>query len=300
MVDDQALSGPHSVDIVDDSDLLQEFTGICSGAWTFSCWMYIPIEFSGKSYFYMMSYYKDNISQGDLRYQVVLSFNSQSGVVKSEGFGPTLPLIMGQWVEIRVEIDLDADWFECYYNDELLDEKNWTTGSFNQNDGYFNLNSVHIWANGATSVYYDDFFLEGETGPIPNLACDGELIWNKVKPWETVQGDFTVENIGEPNSVLDWEIVEWPVFGNWTFSTDWGRLRPEDGPVTVEVTVDAPYETKTYTGVIILCAICDPNICCEVLVTLKVQKSKTINNTFLEFLQHYPNTFPILRQLLGL
>ena len=38
VVDVQALSSPNSVDIVRDADLMHEFTGICSGTWTLSCY----------------------------------------------------------------------------------------------------------------------------------------------------------------------------------------------------------------------------------------------------------------------
>ena len=300
VVDDQALSYPHSVDIVGDTDLMHEFIGICSGQWTLTYWMYVPTDFLDVSYSYMMSYYRDNISSSDLRHQLSLEFNGMSGSVWSRFSGLTLPLIKGQWVEIRVEIDLDSDWLECYYNDELIDEKNWTAGIFNTNDGYFNLNSVAMWASGSASVYYDDFSLEGETGPMPNLACDGELFWDNVKTSETVMGNFTVENIGDPNSVLDWELIEWPDWNtSWTFSIDGGRLKPEDEPVTIEVTVEAPNNINTeYTGIIKLCAIYDPNICCEISVYLKTQRNKTINNPFLNWLQCHPNVFPLLQKLI--
>jgi parallel beta-helix repeat protein len=84
----------------------------------------------------------------------------------------------------------------------------------------------------------------------PDLNCDGSLSWTNVQPGETVTGSFTVENIGEPNSELDWEIIEWPNWGNWNFTPMSGDdLTPEDGSVTVQVTVEAPNEqNQEFTG----------------------------------------------------
>ena len=76
---------------------------------------------------------------------------------------------------------------------------------------------------------------------IPDLNCDGTLSWTDVPPGTTVNGNFTVENIGDPNSRLDWEITEWPDWGTWTFIPSSGEdLKPEDESVAVQVTVVAP------------------------------------------------------------
>jgi hypothetical protein len=303
VVDDQALSSPHSVDIVGAADLLHVFTGICSGQWTLTFWNYVPTDFLDASYFYMMSYYRDLVPYSLLRAQLSIEFNGLSGNVWSRFFGQTTPLIKGQWVEIRIEIDLDTDWLECYYNDELIDAKNWTAGVHNTHNGYFNLNTVAMWASDSDSVYYDDFTLEGEAGPIPELVCEGELFWDNVKTSETVTGSFTVKNNGDPNSVLDWEIIEWPEGWNttWTFYPENGRLKPEDGPATVEVTVEAPDKTNSeFTGEIKLCAIYDPEEFCTIPVGLITPKTKSINRPILNWLQSHPYMFPLLQKLIQL
>jgi len=40
---------------------------------------------------------------------------------------------------------------------------------------------------------------------VPDLACEGTLEWNDVTPYDTVTGGFTVSNIGEADSNLDWK-----------------------------------------------------------------------------------------------
>jgi len=58
---------------------------------------------------------------------------------------------------LPVEIDLDADWQEFYYNGQLLTAKSWTDGV--SGDGALNIGAVDLFANGASSVYYDDMSL---------------------------------------------------------------------------------------------------------------------------------------------
>ncbi|MBN1860335.1 MAG: aryl-sulfate sulfotransferase [Candidatus Thermoplasmatota archaeon] len=82
---------------------------------------------------------------------------------------------------------------------------------------------------------------------IPDLDCTGSLSWSKVKPGETVTGSFQLQNIGGADSLLNWTLngssITW---GIWSFTPDSGEnLRPEDGPITIEVTVIAPNEKKS-------------------------------------------------------
>ena len=85
-----------------------------------------------------------------------------------------------------------------------------------------------------------------EGGPIPDLDCSGTLSWTGVPPGSTVTGSFTVENIGEPNSLLDWEVESYPEWGTWTFDPENGEnLAPEDNPITVNVEVVAPNQQNS-------------------------------------------------------
>jgi len=80
-----------------------------------------------------------------------------------------------------------------------------------------------------------------------DLSCDGSLTWADVHPGDTVTGSFTVKNIGQATSNLSWEITEWPEWGTWTFiPSDGEKLTPEQGPVTINVTVIAPDKKNTH------------------------------------------------------
>jgi len=79
-----------------------------------------------------------------------------------------------------------------------------------------------------------------------DLDCDGTLSWTNVKPGETVEGSFEVSNIGDPFTLLNWEIESYPDWGTWTFDPESGDdLTPEEGSVIVNVEVIAPDERDT-------------------------------------------------------
>ena len=81
----------------------------------------------------------------------------------------------------------------------------------------------------------------------PDLYCSGSLSWSNIKPGATVNGSFQVQNIGDAGSLLNWTVntssITW---GNWSFIPVYGKnLTPEDGQVTVQVSVVAPNEKNT-------------------------------------------------------
>ncbi len=79
-----------------------------------------------------------------------------------------------------------------------------------------------------------------------NLDCAGSLSWTKVKPGATVTGSFTVRNIGGSGSLLNWTVnTSTLTWGTWTCTpTSGANLTPEDGNVTVQVSVVAPDKKK--------------------------------------------------------
>ncbi|MBN2599620.1 MAG: C10 family peptidase, partial [Candidatus Thermoplasmatota archaeon] len=142
----------------------------------------------------------------------------------------------------------------------------WTAGHNVVVDGYNTDDFYHVnWGWGGT---YNGWYLLPEELPyqltviegvivdilkntgIPDLACEGILEWNNVTPNETVTGSFTIRNTGDAGSSLDWEITEWPPWGEWSFTPAHGyNLKPEDGPTTIVVQVVVPnQENHLFTG----------------------------------------------------
>jgi hypothetical protein len=142
---------------------------------------------------------------------------------------------------------------------------------------------------------------------IPDLRCSGALDWT-CKPGDTVTGDFTVENVGDPESLLDWEIVEWPEWGQWSFTPMSGvGLKPEDGSVTVQVTLGAPknrYKATNnweFTGEVTIVNQEDSGDSCTIPVNLNLESTNNKNMYTLFFsrlFERFPNLFQLLQPLL--
>ena len=110
------------------------------------------------------------------------------------------------------------------------------------------------WTNPYPNLSENDVFKieyipppEEEEPPVPNepdLDCEGSLSWSNIKPGETVNGIFKVQNIGDNGSFLNWTInISSITWGNWSFSPEFGEnLTPEDGQKTIHVSVIAPNE----------------------------------------------------------
>jgi len=142
-----------------------------------------------------------------------------------------------------------------------------------------------------------------EASPKPDLSCEGNLAWSKIKPGTEVIGNFTVTNIGEPDSNLDWEISDWPSWGTWTITPLEGSdLKPEDSSFTIEVSVVAPNEkNKDYNGNVTIVNKEDGSDTCSIQVTLSTPMNKkiSIRQILYQFLQYLAQRFPMFNQILS-
>jgi lantibiotic modifying enzyme len=84
----------------------------------------------------------------------------------------------------------------------------------------------------------------------PDLVCSGNLNWVNIKPCSNVTGSFYIENAGDSKSLLDWEIADFPEWGDWTITPEEGYdITPEHEPFVVEVSVVAPDDMNIeFTG----------------------------------------------------
>ncbi len=174
----QARSAPNSVDILGASDLVHEYSGYTAGQWTYTAWQFVPDNTTGVSYFILLNSYDDAGATNNWSVQV--QFDSAQNLVINDGVsGGNLPLVKGQWVEIRVEIDLNANTQAFYYNNQQL-----YTGSWSEEvsgGGAVNIGAVDLFANNASSVFYDDLSLVNASQPV---ACDApeDIPWASVNP----------------------------------------------------------------------------------------------------------------------
>lgn len=109
---------------------------------------------------------------------------------------------------------------------------------------------IDILGGGSSSIswYENDLYCDS------NLDCEGNFKWIDITPGTIINESFVVKNIGKDGSDLNWEIIEYPDWGVWTFNpSDGSGLSPNDGELLVEVTVIVPDEKNSdFSGKIIL------------------------------------------------
>ena len=210
-------SSPHSVDINTDSDLVHEFSGYTSGTWVFTAWQYIPNDFVGESVFILLDIYSDDGANNNWATQI--QFNSTTNLVNSDFEDATLPLIKGQWVELRNVINLDNDTQYFYYNGTLLTNKSWTEGV--SGGGILDIAAIDLFANGASTVYYDDISLRHPYTLTINIVGNGTVTKNPDQL--TYLYNTPVELTAIPDT--DW------VFSHWS-----GDLTGDSNPETISMT----------------------------------------------------------------
>ena len=190
----QARSAPNSAAIEVDSDLVHEYSGYTSGGWLYAAWQYVPSDFTGESYFILLNEYT-SAGGGDGNWSAQVHFNGATNQVLADGVGaafPPLTLVKGQWVELRVEIDLDADTQTFYYDNQVLYTGSWSDGV--SGGGSINIAAVDLFANGASVIYYDDMVLE----PFAvTCSAPDDIPWASVSPaaGTTTPGNSTAVNV---------------------------------------------------------------------------------------------------------
>jgi len=84
----------------------------------------------------------------------------------------------------------------------------------------------------------------------PDLECVGSINLIDVKPGSKIDGNFTIKNIGESLSGLEWVIEEYPDWGTWSFNPGNGDyIKPESEGFSVGFSILAPLErNQNFSG----------------------------------------------------
>ncbi|KYK21408.1 hypothetical protein AYK24_09125 [Thermoplasmatales archaeon SG8-52-4] len=136
---------------------------------------------------------------------------------------------------------------------------------------------------------------------VPDLQCEGNLRFTDIPPGSTNNGTFTIENVGDHESELNWEITEYPEWGEWSFSILNGTgLTPEDGKITIEVTVVAPDEkNEIFTGNVEITNIENTKDHCDVDVLITTPKLRTdYDNLLTRLFEQFSDKVPFIKELL--
>ncbi|UCF13537.1 MAG: PKD domain-containing protein [Thermoplasmatales archaeon] len=229
VVDDQARSIPNSCEIAWfgglSADIVQQFTDINSGEWIITTYLYVPSDMQGQSDFILLNTYNHG---GPYSWSLQLAVSATSGLIWDlDNPGDSLPLITDDWVQLRWEVDFEADIQTVYYDGEELLSKSWVDGA--SGGGAKNLACIDLYADTSpsTSVYWDDFLLDR---PEP-LSCDANGPYEALVD-EEIQFDGTAAG-GTPPYEFLWD------FGNGDTSTveDPVYTYSEPGVYTVNLTV---------------------------------------------------------------
>jgi hypothetical protein len=157
VTDAQARSGPNSVDIGAAADAVHPFTGNDSGQWTLTAWHFMPVRpLQNETFFIVNNVYNHG---GPYEWTVQVGFNPVTGMV-TDAFRPDTPIAIAwnRWAEIRLEIDLDADTIDTFYDGSLL-----SSGQYTIRGGPAEIANIDLFGNG-TQSFYDDISLVPEPG----------------------------------------------------------------------------------------------------------------------------------------
>jgi len=167
------------------------------------------------------------------------------------------------------------------------------------NNPFTDLNNLDLSLVASTESGY---MISSQQGHTLNLDCTDKLVWNDVKPNEIIVcigGTITISNIGEPDSLLDWEIVEYPDWGVWEFPIRSGEDLAVDGNILLGFELTAPdvesYEFNGHIKIINTENLSDVEY---IEVSLTTPKNKVVN-PFVLFFWRIIERFPFFEFLLG-
>jgi hypothetical protein len=161
----QSSSAPHSVRVDGAVDAVHEYSET-DGQWTYGGELFIPGNLSGQTYFILLNQYDDAGTTNNWSVQVLFD-GAQGLMIDTGASGATMAYVADQWVPFRIEIDLDADTQDFYYNDTLFYSGTWS--GHVSGGGITSIGAVDLFANAASPVYYDNLYL---TTPVTAVALN--------------------------------------------------------------------------------------------------------------------------------
>jgi len=188
--EEQAATGVNSLKIVGPNDTVAYFQDLTGGLWIVKAKVYVPAGMSGTLYFIMLNRYSTACG-GGCDWSVQVPMNAGAGTIHDDMGGATLPLIVDEWVEIRVEIDLNNNLHSIFYNgDPLALSRVWDDGGNNA------IQAIDLYSGDCSGAYYDDVSLERLCVPV---QVNREVDLNSTALIEGV--DTPVYEEGDPMAV---------------------------------------------------------------------------------------------------
>ena len=142
--------GIDSVEVDGSADAVQVLD-ITEGKWVLTAMQYIPSGTSGTTRFHMQNTYRN----GTIGRSVQWFFSLSDGTIGDDyDTSASAHIIYDEWIELKLVMDLDNDLLEQYYNGELISTRAWVYSGSSQ------IQSIDLYGNGASSVYYDDIKIQ--------------------------------------------------------------------------------------------------------------------------------------------
>ncbi len=149
VTDIQYYSSPQSAAILPTSDIVQTFPGDSTGEWEMTAWCYIPTGSTGSQYFIMLNQYYHDTNN----WSVQIQFDSDAGNVIDTYSTSTTSIINDQWVKVEIDIYLDLNSYDIFYNDSFLASDDWQTS------GSQKIAALDLFSDGGSPIYWDDLDL---------------------------------------------------------------------------------------------------------------------------------------------
>ncbi len=168
--------GANSLELTPNDDVVRLFGGLTTGAFSFTSNMYIPSGQAGDYYYILLNTYNHN---GPKDWSGQIHLSDATGICNADnvsGGGGTFsdtPVLYDTWVEMRVDVDLDANLYQAFYNSvQIVVDGTWYGGG-----GQQAMECLDLYNAGGGVFYYDDVSIScvGACGCLPFDAFDCEI-----------------------------------------------------------------------------------------------------------------------------
>jgi hypothetical protein len=173
ITDTFAFSGSNSLSLpFPRTDVLRRFSGFGGGQVVFRVMTYVPrMAPAMQAYIIALNQYDGGGPATSWSMQV--RFDTALGEVESQFGMGTTPIIFDRWVELRAEIDLDADLWDCYYDGALFAAgQSWTEPGIGGPPGVPVFSAINLGGGGEGAFYIDDILVT-RPGCEPAPTCGG-------------------------------------------------------------------------------------------------------------------------------
>ena len=200
---EQAFSGNNSVKVNGTVDLVKTYPNFTEGLYNIHFKMYVPQGNYG--YFNTLQDFNGSNSQWGMQVYYEAGGN---GIIDAGGSAAaSFSFEHNSWMDVRVMVDLNADWAEFYHNNSFVHGWEWSKGAFGSGTlNQLGASNFYAWAaTGGTPLYYfDDFVIELAEPLSPPFNLTAQVINNNdvILNWEAPAKAFTGFNVYRNTQLL--------------------------------------------------------------------------------------------------